>query len=94
MTLDRMRGKTGSTADERPIGVVADVLHPVDTSDQAKHGGEYYLVVESAAGRTPPVYVPEQAVRAVEPDRVIRGTATDEIVRSGWNDPSSAFRYR
>ena len=94
MVYDRMHGKPVYTADERPIGVITELLHPVDTSEQAAHAAGHCLVIKGAAGRPPPLYVSAQAMQAVEPDRVVLEPSADEIARSGWNEQPPGFRYR
>ncbi len=95
---DRVKGYDVYTADNARLGKVMHVFHPLQETADAR-GGHYFLVepdMENPPLGSSEVFVPERAVREVDPseDMIILAIPTRELADQEWNRPSDFDRYR
>lgn len=78
---DRLRGRTVVAEDGREVGTLCAVFHPPQDMPEAR-GGHYFLVESTKleprlGGRE--LYLSEQLLKAVEPDRVVLAVPLDRL---------------
>ena len=95
---DALRGRVVYTADNRRLGKIMHVFHPMADMPEAR-GGRYFLI-EPDSERSPvgseEVFVPERVVRSADPDEdvVVLEVPASELADQNWNRPSDFDRYR
>ncbi len=89
MGADRMLGLDVYSRDDEQIGMVDEVMHPVDLSEDPH---ARYLLVKSNLQTGWDLYIPEEEVQSVADDRVILRATSEQVDSQDWTRPPEGFR--